>query len=382
MALSLIYTKFAGRFSSGFPILSYVFTQIVFWIIAYLFLALITHFILLTAGPLLHANINLKANMAIALFFGFFNGATSGFTDQLFERNFFYKRALGLVIICKAVISFVIFVVLISIVRYSIYPQVQLRYFNNIDTNNPEKSWEHFFQLLLIYNILAGLIISFINQINKKYGPGVLVPILMGKYKNPKEENRIFLFMDLQSSTFIAEALGHLKCSAFIRDSILDINHVVADYHAQIYQYVGDEIVVTWNVENGKLPLRCIRFFFACEAKFKSRSMYYQKQYGQSPQFKAGLHMGKVTAVEVGELKRDIAYHGDTLNTTARIQSICNENNKYFLTSNHVLENSDIKKHYNIQSLGMVLLRGKKQAVEIISIEGEKTGLQPGLPLH
>jgi adenylate cyclase len=82
--------------------------------------------------------------------------------------------------------------------------------------------------------------------------------------------------------------------------------------------------------------------------------------------------MGKVTAVEVGEIKRDIAYHGDTLNTTARIQSICNENNKYFLTSGYVLENSDVEKYYNTESLGMMVLKGKKQAIEIISIEGER----------
>ena len=372
MALSSMYTKFAGRVGSRFPILSYVFTQIAFWIIAYLFLALLTHFILLTAGPLLKANISLKANIIIALFFGFFNGATSGFTDQIFERPFFYKRALVIVIISKAIIAFIIFVVLISVVRYSLYPYVQGRFFNDLNTSSPEKSWEHFFQLLLIYNIVAGLVINFINQINKKYGPGVLVPILLGKYKNPKEENRIFLFMDLKSSTLIAETLGHLKYSAFIRDSIMDINAVVATYHAQIYQYVGDEIVTTWTVEKGKLPIYCIQFFFACEAKFKSRSSYYLKQYGQSPQFKAGLHMGKVTAVEVGEIKRDIAYHGDTLNTTARIQSICNENNKYFLMSGFVLENSDVEKYYNTESLGMMVLKGKKQAIEIISIEGER----------
>ncbi|WP_165758904.1 adenylate/guanylate cyclase domain-containing protein [Niastella yeongjuensis] len=327
----------------------------------------------MTAGPLLNAGINLKANVTIALFFGFFNGFTSGFTDQIFERRFFYKRALGIVILIKAVISFVIFVILISIVRYSLYPYVQVRYFNTVNTN-PEKSWEHFFQLLLIYNIVAGLLINFINQVNNKYGPGVLIPILLGKYKKPKEENRAFLFMDLQSSTLIAETLGHLKYSAFIRDSIGDINEVVPRYNAQIYQYVGDEIVVTWTVEKGKLPLFCIQFFFACEAKFASRSDYYLKEYGRSPKFKAGLHMGKVTAVEVGEIKRDIAYHGDILNTTARIQSICNEHNKYFLTSGYVLEHSGVEKYYETNSLGMIVLKGKKQAIEVISIESEKAG--------
>ena len=95
------------------------------------------------------------------------------------------------------------------------------------------------------------LVISFINQVNKKYGPGVLVPLLLGKYRNPQEEERIFMFMDLKSSTTVAEELGHLKYSSFIRDCFMDINQVLLPFNAQVYQYVGDEIVVTWTVSDG-----------------------------------------------------------------------------------------------------------------------------------
>jgi len=190
----------------------------------------------------------------------------------------------------------------------------------------------------------------------------------MGKYRNPKEEERAFLFMDLKSSTSIAEALGHLKYSAFIRDSFMDINSVLSTHYARIYQYVGDEIVLTWTIEEGLKNFSCIRFFFACETKFKNRANYYLKQYGQVPEFKAGLHMGKVMAVEVGDIKRDIAYHGDTLNTAARIQSVCNKYNKKFLASMYVLETIGLQKYYETELIGMVELKGKSQPVEIGSI--------------
>ncbi|MEO6722381.1 MAG: adenylate/guanylate cyclase domain-containing protein [Ferruginibacter sp.] len=308
-----------------------------------------------------------------ALFFGLSNGIASGLTDQLFERRFFYDRSLAIIIIGKALMSFIVFVVLISFVRAAAYRYLQENFIEAGNVAETEKPWEHFFQLLLLFNIITGLIISFINQVNKKYGPGILIPLMMGKYRKPKEEDRIFLFMDLKSSTSIAEALGHLKYSAFIRDSFMDINSVLSTYNAQVYQYVGDEIVITWPIWKGVLPLYCIQFFFACEAKFNDRSKHYLNQYGQVPQFKAGLHMGKVTAVEVGDIKRDIAYHGDTLNTAARIQSICNEHNKYFLASKHVLENSEVEKYYHTESLGMIALKGKKQPIEIASITGIKT---------
>jgi adenylate cyclase len=175
--------------------------------------------------------------------------------------------------------------------------------------------------------------------------------------------------MDLKSSTQIAERLGHMKYSAFIRDSFMDINTMLSSYRAQVYQYVGDEVVVTWTVNDGLQKLSCVQFFFACEEKFKERSAHYLKQFGQVPEFKAGLHMGKVTVVEVGNIKRDIAYHGDTMNTAARIQSVCNQYNKNFLTSKYVFENSEIEKHYFTESLGLIELKGKNQPVEIASIE-------------
>ena len=49
-----------------------------------------------------------------------------------------------------------------------------------------KKSWDAFFYLMLTYNIAIELLITFIGQVNKKYGPGVLLPILMGKYRSPK----------------------------------------------------------------------------------------------------------------------------------------------------------------------------------------------------
>jgi len=359
------YTRFASRF----PVLTYLLSQIVFWVIAYLVLAILAQLVLLSVGTGLQTKISLTANLIIAVFFGFFYGFAAGFVGWFFETRLFYNKSLGIIILGKALISLVIFIILISVVRSVVVPYLSEKYFNGADPSTNDESWDAFFYLLLIYNIIIGLLINFINQVNKKYGPGVLVPLLLGKYRNPKEEERIFLFMDLKSSTTIAEALGHLKYSAFIRDSFMDINAVLTKYHAQIYQYVGDEIVITWTLREGLRDASCIQFFFACEARFNEKADHYGKQYGQIPQFKAGLHMGKVTVVEVGDIKRDIAYHGDTLNTAARIQGVCNNYNKKFLTSVYVLNNTETKKDFKTEYIGMVMLKGKIEPVEIASVE-------------
>lgn len=213
------------------------------------------------------------------------------------------------------------------------------------------------------------LVITFIIQVNKKYGPGVLLPLLLGKYREPKEEERIFMFMDLKSSTSIAEELGHIKYSGFIRDSFMDINQMLNLYNAEVYQYVGDEIVISWKVNEKMENMTCVQFFFACEQQFLSRSSYYLKNYGLVPCFKAGLHMGKVTAVEIGEIKRDIAYHGDTLNTAARIQSMCNQYEKKILASAYFTSATKWNELFKTEELGMIMLKGKKAPIGILSVE-------------
>ena len=365
------YRSHAKGLFNKYPALTYVIKQIVYWIMAYVFLAIISYLLLMTAGQ---AKTNLLANLIIALYLGFFNGIATGLADRLFEKRLFYNKSLGIIFLGKVVINFIVFVILISFVRYTIYPYLLERFFND---NNPitlERAWTFFFNFLLIYNIVAGLLISFINQVNRKFGPGVLLPLLLGRYRTPKEEERIFLFMDLKASTSIAEEMGHLKYSSFIRDSFMDINTLVFRFNAQIYQYVGDEIVLTWSANKDHYSISSIEFFYACQSRFQVRTPYYLKRYGYVPKFKAGLHKGPVTAVEVGDIKRDIAYHGDTLNTASRIQSMCNELGKEFLSSMEFLKSGRAAGYYSIESQGMVELKGRSQPIEIACISRKKKG--------
>jgi adenylate cyclase len=356
-----------ARFINRVPVKRYTLIHISMWMVGYAILVMLTHLTALTAAP--EQQLSIKASILIALFLGFFSGLSSAIVDQISEKPFFHRQALWVVFVLKASVSLAVFIVLISIVRHGIYPMLARRLYLGKELASHQQSWDYFFLLLLIYNMFIGMVISFINFVHNKFGPGVLMPLLLGRFRSPKEEERIFLFMDLKSSTAIAEHLGHLKYSAFIRDSFMDINAVLSECSAQIYQYVGDEIVLTWKVHEGLKEMSCIKFFFACQNRFAARSSHYERHYGQTPNFKAGLHMGMVTAVEVGNVKRDIAYHGDTLNTAARIQSVCNEFGKSCLLSEKMLVHLNGTEQYHIENLGSIMLKGKSKPVGIASIQ-------------
>jgi adenylate cyclase len=364
------YTAAAIRLTARFPVASYVGTQVNFWIVANILLVTMMHIQTQIVGQLIELPMigNFGLILLVAALLGVLYGISLGLSGYYFDKMLLRKLSLGKIILFKALISLLLLTMILWLCRAVLFDLLILPSLELPNAVLTEKLWSSIFHLLFIYYFFMTMVVSFINQVNKKYGPGVLLPLLLGRYQKPREEEKIFLFMDLKSSTTTAERLGHLRYSAFIRDCFSDINDVLFPFRAQVYQYVGDEIVLMWPANEGLRNHLCIRFYFACRRQFESRAGYYLDNYGFLPVFKAGMHMGKVTVVEIGEIKKDIAYHGDTLNTAARLQSVCNEYNRDFLVSEFLLEKIGPNRSMQTESLGMILLRGKEEKVGIVSV--------------
>ena len=167
----------------------------------------------------------------------------------------------------------------------------------------------------------------------------------------------------------MAEGLGHLKYSQLIQDCFQDLA-VVEQYKAEVYQYVGDEAVLTWRKEVGLENANCLNAYFAFCAQLDAKATHYSNKYGVVPQFKAGLNVGKVTVAEVGEVKREIAYHGDAINTAARIQAKCNEMGRALLISEHLhLQLNGQMNGFKDHLEGSVQLKGKMKAINVYSVQ-------------
>jgi adenylate cyclase len=220
----------------------------------------------------------------------------------------------------------------------------------------------------IVNTIFLGIVVAhslFILQVAEKFGQGVLVNFLLGKYHRPREEVRIFMFMDLRSSTAYAEKLGHTKYSQLIQDCFSDLTETVTRHNAQIYQYVGDEVVLTWDLAKGLDNSNCINAFFDYDKSIQQRGGYYRQHYGVIPEFKAGVNLGDVMVAEVGELKKEIAYHGDALNTAARIQEKCNAFAKRILISDRVRDALNGSREHDFREVGSIRLKGKEKPVNI-----------------
>jgi len=227
-------------------------------------------------------------------------------------------------------------------------------------------SLEFIGMLSLLY--LIHLMVIFFLHLNQLLGPSTLLRYLTGTYHRPITENRVFMFLDLKSSTTLAETLGGEKYFAMLNTYFRDISEPILERGAEIYQYIGDEVVLTWPAERAFRDANCVRVFIEIMAEIHSKRHHYLKEFGHVPEFKAGLHFGKVITAEIGDLKKEIVYSGDVLNTTARIESMCNQYDHKLIASEELVKSLSLPQFITPVPLGQVSLRGKSESMPLIAL--------------
>jgi len=225
-----------------------------------------------------------------------------------------------------------------------------------------------FVQALAVYG-LACFLTVLLYQLTRKIGPRMLWRFLMGHYHHPVAEDRIFMFLDVKGATTLAEQLGDEHYSRLLSDFFHDISNPVLDTRGEVYQYVGDEVVITWLAADGLAQSRCLLCYFEMVAAIQRRAAHYRARYGLVPEFKAGVHGGIVTATQVGEIKSEIVYHSDVLNTASRIQGQCNTLGSWLLVSADVRGRLGVAERLAFHDLGPFLLKGKQQAVGLYDVQ-------------
>jgi len=219
----------------------------------------------------------------------------------------------------------------------------------------------------LVYFYLVAFLNNIFKDMVKRVGRGNYIKWLFGLLKKPIEEERIFMFIDMKSSTHNAERLGHEKFSFLVQDFFNDLS-IVDNYNGEIYQYLGDGAIISWNLKAGLTNDNCIKSFFAFERVIERGAKKYKKKYGMIPNFKAGMHVGKIMVLQVGTIRRDISYNGDTLNTAARIESLCSEMKRKLLISEDLFRLLPGKNKYLFKHLDNNRLKGKRRKIEIYEV--------------
>ncbi|MTI39597.1 adenylate/guanylate cyclase domain-containing protein [Fulvivirga lutimaris] len=297
-------------------------------------------------------------------------GAVVGTMEVFFFKNLFLKKPFVFKVIFKSAfysILILIFLIVLGAIFTShrlnkaiidaVVIQSQMRFISNFA-----------FFSIFIYIGFAFFLSFFIFEMSKSMGIMVVYNFITGKYHKPSIEDRIFMFIDMKGSTTIAEKLGHVKYYELLNKYYADMSDPILNSQGEIYQYVGDEIIISWPKSIGIKNNNCLNCFYDIRDNINLKSSEYFNAFSLVPQFKAGLHCGPVTTGEIGQLKKEIVFTGDVLNTTSRIQMLCNEYNAQLLASQQVLDLLTLNNEYDITPMGEIQLKGKNRKINISTV--------------
>lgn len=225
--------------------------------------------------------------------------------------------------------------------------------------------------------VLSGLItvlMVMLGQAARIVGDRTQRAIALGRYRTPRLEERFFLFLDVVSSTSVAERLGPVALHRYLDKVFEAASDPIDDWYGEVYQYVGDEIVVTWTLEEGRPKARPLGCLFAVEEALKQTTPEFQREFGTVPKLRAAIHAGEVVTGETGGSRRAIVFRGDVLNTTSRLENATRELDRSYLVSDDALGRMEGARVYASEDLGLHQLRGREARVRIYAV---KRGSEP-----
>jgi adenylate cyclase len=209
------------------------------------------------------------------------------------------------------------------------------------------------------------ILLILLRQATQIVGERTARAIAFGRYHRPRTEERFFLFIDIVGSTPVAERLGALSVHRYLNRIFQASADPIDDHGGDVYQYVGDEIVVTWPVPEGRAGAKPLACLYAVEAALDRAAPDFEREFGTVPRLRAALHAGEVVTGEAGGSRRAIVFHGDVMNTTSRVENLTRTLGHRFLVTEDALARMEGTQAYALTDLGLQSLRGREAPLRV-----------------
>lgn len=220
----------------------------------------------------------------------------------------------------------------------------------------------------LLFTVGVAAAFNLIVEFSRLIGPRTLLNIVSGRYHRPQIEDRAVLFLDLVGSTRLAEEVGPTRFHSILNAVFVHLGAVLGEHKGEIYRYVGDEIIATWPVRGDESLSVALAAATKCLAALETEGPRFERSFGMTPRVRASLHVGPLLTGELGGFKKEIAFLGDVMNTTARLQEACRDQGKALVVSKAVLDRAEIPPGWYAETLGPVPLRGRSEPVSLTAL--------------
>jgi adenylate cyclase len=180
-----------------------------------------------------------------------------------------------------------------------------------------------------------------------------------------QERQVTVLFADLVGFTSIAETMPASEVARLLNDFFADMTEVIFTHDGTLDKFMGDGLLAVFGAPLPQADHAARAVAAAIEMQRRLRRRAAQ---GKSPALtmRIGLSSGPVVAGDIGSPKRrEYTVLGDTVNTAARLESSVAQPGQIVLTR---VTLDRVVDTVSTRSLGMIELRGRRQAVEVSAI--------------
>lgn len=221
----------------------------------------------------------------------------------------------------------------------------------------------------LVFSVGMAIISTLFFEIGRLIGIGTLKNLVTGRYVQPKMEQRTFLLIDMKDSTGMAERLGAVRFHELLNHFFRDIADAALECEAEIHKYVGDEAILTWSGDAALADGLSLRCPFVARDFIATHRQQYLAAFGAVPEFRASLHCGEIVAGEIGDLRREIAFVGDTLNVAAHLLDAAKSLQRDILVSTELLNVATLPPGLTSEELPTHTIRGRIAPLGIAALE-------------
>jgi adenylate cyclase len=222
---------------------------------------------------------------------------------------------------------------------------------------------------VIFYSLAVSAMAVFVARMSDLIGRDMFINLLLGRYHRPVREERVFLFIDVVGSTAFAEAFGDLRAQSYLGHFFASLTEPVRRFRGSIDDYVGDLAIITWPLAVGVAKARCVECVFSIDEVIAKSKQDWIERFGNVPRFRAALHCGPVVTADVGVDKHKIAYFGDTVNATARLEALSRELGAAVLVSGDLFERLPaLAEWITVTALGAHAVRGRSNLLEVIAL--------------
>lgn len=191
----------------------------------------------------------------------------------------------------------------------------------------------------------------------------------VGKGHSQEEVYSVFS-CDIRGFTSISESVGCTEVFQFLNSFFAVMEPTIRKFSGFVYQYVGDEIMALFNLNEGNFTDNVVQAAVMLQGKVIPEFNQRRKLNGDSPiDIGIGVNTGSVAVGIAGTPERmGACAFGTTVNVTARCESLTKDFNAKIIITDDTYQRLREPDVFSIKSLGTTSIRNLESKVPLYEV--------------